>query len=63
METEKTKKNSLGKFIGRLLAFLLVTLASLTLVLLGVVWVLEKGPSPTATEIFTRSVRETSAIR
>ena len=63
METEKKKKSGLGKFIGRFFAFLLVTLLSLALVLLGVVWVLEKGPSPTATEIFTRSVRETSAIR
>lgn len=63
METEKTTKNGLAKFIGRFLAFLLVTLVSLALVLLGVVWVLEKGPSPTATEIFIRSVRETSAIR
>ena len=35
----------------------------LVLILLGVIWVLEKGPSPTATGMFCRSVRETSAIR
>ena len=63
METEKKKKSGLAKFIGRFFAFLLVRVVSIALVLLGVVWVLEKGPSPTATEIFTRSVRETSAIR
>ncbi len=47
----------------RLLSFLAVTLLCLVLILLGVVWVLEKGPSPTATGMFCRSVRETSAIR
>ncbi len=63
METESVKKNGIGTFFKRLLAFVGVTLLCLVLVLLGVVWVLERGPAPTATEIFTRSVRETSAIR
>jgi exopolysaccharide biosynthesis protein len=49
--------------IGRFFAFLGVTLLCLTVVLVGVVWVLEKGPSPTITGMFCRSVRETSAIR
>ena len=49
--------------IGRLFAFLAVTLLCLLVVLLGLVWVLERGPSPTVTGMFTRSVRETSAIR
>ncbi len=48
---------------GRFLAFLLVTLLCIVLVLVGVIWVLERGPSPTVTGMFTRSVRETSAIR
>lgn len=61
--TEKKEKKGIGKFFGRVFAFLGVTLACVLLILLGVVWVLEKGPSPTATETFTRSVRETSAIR
>ena len=51
------------RLLGRALAFLGLTLLSLAVVLLGVIWVLEKGPSPTATGIFCRSVRETSAIR
>ena len=63
METETVKKKSAPKFLGPALAFLGVTLGCLLLVLLGVIWVMEKGPSPTATEMFTRSVRETSAIR
>ena len=49
--------------IGRLFAFLGVTLLCLVLTLLGLIWVLERGPSPTVTGMFTRSVRETSAIR
>ena len=49
--------------IGRFFAFLGVTLLFLVLTLLGLIWVLERGPSPTVTGMFTRSVRETSAIR
>ena len=49
--------------IGRFFAFLGVTLLCLVLTLLGMIWVLERGPSPTVTGMFTRSVRETSAIR
>lgn len=48
---------------GRFLAFLGVTLLCIIAVLLGVIWVFERGPSPTITGMFTRSVRETSAIR
>ena len=49
--------------IGRFFAFLGVTLLCVVVVLLGLIWVLERGPSPTITGMFTRSVRETSAIR
>ena len=49
--------------IGCFFAFLGVTLLCLVLTLLGLIWVLERGPSPTVTGMFTRSVRETSAIR
>lgn len=41
----------------------MLTLVLILAVLLGVIWVLEKGPSPTVTEVFCRSMRETSAIR
>ncbi|MBR1456769.1 MAG: phosphodiester glycosidase family protein [Oscillospiraceae bacterium] len=49
--------------LTRVLSFLGVTLLCLVLILLALVWVLEKGPSPTVTGAFCRSVRETSAIR
>lgn len=40
-----------------------VTLVFLVLFLLGVIYVMEKGPSPSATLLFCRSVKETSAIK
>lgn len=58
----KPKKRALRP-LGRVGAFLLVTLALVLVTLLGVIWVLEKGPSPTVTEKFCRSMRETSAIQ
>lgn len=58
-----TKKKGAARPLGRLGVFALVTLALLLITLLGVIWVLEKGPSPTVTEKFCRSMRETSAIR
>lgn len=58
-----TKKKGAARPLGRLGVFALVTLALLLVTLLGVIWVLEKGPSPTVTEKFCRSMRETSAIR
>ena len=48
---------------GRLMAFLGLTLLCVIVTLIGVVWVFEKGPSPTLTGIFCNTVRETSAIR
>ena len=60
---ESAKKPGALRILGRALAFLGLTLLSLAVVLLGVIWVLERGPSPTATGTFCRSVRETSAIR
>ncbi len=49
--------------LGRTGAFLALTLLLTLIVLLGVIWVMEKGPSPTMTATFCRSMRETSAIR
>ncbi len=61
-EVKKEKKKGIN-IPGRIFSFLGVSLACILIILLGVVWVLEKGPSPTATRMFVRSVRETSAIR
>ena len=49
--------------LGRAAAFLGVTLFFVLAAVLGVVYVMEKGPSPTMTATFCRSMRETSAIR
>ena len=60
----KDKKSGvLIRGVGRALSLLAVTLLSLALILLGIIWVLEKGPSPTLTAAFCSSVRETSALR
>jgi exopolysaccharide biosynthesis protein len=48
--------------LGKFLIFLLVTLLIVAVGLYGTMWVLMKGPSPTAKVIFTRSVKETSAV-
>ncbi len=52
-----------GHLIGWIIAFFTTTLICIVLILLGLIWVLERGPSPTVTGMFCRSVRETSAIR
>ena len=46
----------------RVLAVLLVVVLLLAVALYGVMFVLAKGPSPTAQKLFVRSVRETSAV-
>lgn len=60
------QKNGIGKKVGSFLAkFALILLETVFLVaiaLYGVMFVLAKGPSPTARDLFVRSVRETSAI-
>ena len=61
----KKKKSGLrkfGGFLGKLLAFLLETVLILVIALYGVMFVLAKGPSPTARDLFVMSVRETSAV-
>ena len=49
--------------VGRTLFLIFWTLILIVVLAVGVVWVFEKGPSPAATELFCRSVRETSAIK
>ena len=51
------------RHVGRLSFFIVWTLLLTAVVLLGVIYVMEKGPSPTLTATFCRSMRETSAIR
>lgn len=60
----KRKKffRKLWRFVKRLLCFVLVTAVMLTGTLYGVMYLLAKGPSVTARNLFVTSVRETSAI-
>lgn len=60
---KKRKGNGFFRVLWHLVADILVTVLCLAIILLGVVWVFEKGPSPTLTAMFCRSVRETSALR
>ena len=55
--------SAVARHLGRLLFFIFWTVLLTAIVLLGVVFVMEKGPSPTLTATFCRSMRETSAIR
>lgn len=52
----------LGTVLMKILCVLLETVLLLLLAVLAVVYILEKGPSPTARDLFVRSVRETSAM-
>ena len=54
--------SGLLKVLGRTLLVLLETVVLLAIVLYGAMYVLAKGPSPTARDIFVMSVRETSAV-
>ena len=47
--------------LGKLFILLLETVLLLAVALYGVMFVLAKGPSPTARDLFVRSVQETSA--
>ena len=61
----RKRKSSNGalRAIGRVLLILLETVLLISLGLYGVMFVLAKGPSETARNMFVSSVRETSAIK
>lgn len=59
---QKSRLSAFLKIIGKALLVLLETVVLLVVVLYGVLFILAKGPSPTARDIFVMSVRETSAI-
>ena len=62
---EKRKSSPLRKTLkiaGRSLAVIAVALVMILSLLLGVIYILSCGPSPTAQRLFVRSVRETSAV-
>lgn len=61
-ETTKKKKTSAGKIISRILLITLETVLLFAIGVYGVIFVLSKGPSETARNLFVHSVNETSAI-
>lgn len=62
MGEKKHMIKKIVKIILKAASFLLVTVLMVVIGVLGVIFVLEKGPSPTAKKLFVLSVRETSAI-
>lgn len=63
--SEKRKPNVIQRiftFLFRLLLVLLETVLLVVALLYGVMYVVAKGPSPTARDLFVMSVRETSAM-
>lgn len=59
---KKSKAYSVWGVIGKVLLFLVETVLLLVIALYGVMFVLAKGPSTTARDLFVMSVRETSAM-
>lgn len=58
----KKRSGTVTRILLKILCILLETLLLASLCLYGVMFVVAKGPSPTASRLFVRSVRETSAI-
>ena len=63
MTQHRKRKNRFGRALGRGLLLLLETLLLLVVGLYAVMFVLAKGPSPTAAREFAMTVRETSALK
>ena len=60
---KKKKKSRIACVIRRILLVLVTIILAVLAALLGVVYVMEKGPSETARNLFVISCRETSAIK
>ena len=56
------KEKRAGRAVLRILLVVLTTVLLLFFAVVGVVWVVLRGPSPAAQELLTRSLKETSAI-
>lgn len=61
-EKPQSKARTIGRGIAKVGIALLTTVLLLVVTLYGVMYVLAKGPSTTARDLFVRSVRETSAV-
>lgn len=63
MKTRKKRKALVLVYFGRTVLVIFTVLISLVILLYSVMFVLAKGPSPSAKELFVRSVMETSAAK
>lgn len=61
-EPAPSRLRGLGRGLAKVAITVVATLLLLVVTLYGVMYVLAKGPSPTARDLFVRSVRETSAV-
>jgi len=61
--TVEVPRRTGGHVVGHILSFIGVTLLCVVLILFGVIFVMERGNSPTLTRMFVSSMRETSALR
>ena len=61
--THSRKWNSPIRRIGRFFTVFFLTLLLIVILVFGLIFVLERGPSPTVTELFCRSMKETSALK
>ena len=59
---DTSDEKSISSILGRIALVLLETVLLVLVALYGILYVLAKGPSPTARDILVMSVRETSAI-
>lgn len=60
---KKKKEHRIARFFGRCFAVLGVTILALLVLLLGASYLFCKGPSPTARNLFTTTMLETSALK
>lgn len=58
---KQRKKRKFLSFLGKTVSFFLATVLLIAVGLVGVIYVVEKGPSTSVRDLFVRSVRETSA--
>lgn len=59
---QEKAKHRAAKIIGKVALVILETILLVVLALYGVMYIVVKGPSPTARNLFVMSVRETSAV-
>lgn len=59
----RTKRASIKKILLRIFALVVETVLLLFIGLYGILFIVAKGPSPTATTLFVKTVRETSAMK